>query len=743
MKVATDAGRQRRSLVTALAAALLVTAGVVVAPPPASAALPPVEVTEVVLGGETVTVPMTATASRFNYTRPDLRTYQGSWDSDGYVNSFEITREVAGVGPVTLEVSAGSVVYVPNYGIYVAGQFANVDATGSLTVTQPLSMDVSVREVTYGGSTAEVYCTFRNSDVVTSGQVFADGLAFRIDSTLAAPISACGGHASVIQAALAGPASVELWFPGAHPVAAEEVVSEMVVTPSSAGGTVHDRVAVDVAVTWAPDGVAIGAPGSVQLVRDGTQVSTARLGADGTARFYVDLTTAGLAEYEVVYGGRAVGDVGFPLPSSVPLVFDVEPFPTGRAVSGAIVVNDVVSPVPAGAVWVGGDYDPVSGALGPGALASPVGSVTIPGALMGSIDLVVQQRLVQVGEVGGQVRPDGTVELDPVQFQIDARSASYGGDLQGCVGEPFTVELVGTADVGGLHLTAEDLTLGAAPPGSCAGQANNINDMLGGTVVDLELHVAGDFTPPDAIQTEVAVRSYYGVVDQYNQTILLARVEAAGAGAVTGGVVTFADGGQVLATVPVSAGAANAVVELPFAGARNITASYSGSGRFTGSASSAPVMVTSAPTGQVPVGGLTIAGWPVAPGAAGVLIGSLAPGGSTSWMPMVLSGEVGGVASTAEVRLIQVGTFTKDATGLDATFALQVRSVSAAGATVVPLGCFTLMTVELEADGNGGFTVSSGSSVSYAADWCRYVPLASAWTDALVGPVSGSLSPPA
>jgi hypothetical protein len=736
------AGRAR-SWAAVLLAGLLVVAGAGVAPSPAAGAVVAVEVTEVVLGGEAVTVPVTAPSATSTYTRPDLSSYEGTFDASAVLDWFEITREVEGVGPVTLEVQPNSVNFASLYGgFYLPRQYASVTAGGSLAESGALelSMQVQVRTVNYGGVTTPVTCTVRNSEVATSGQVAADGIAFRVDSTLGAPTTDCGGHAAVIQAALAGPASLELWFPGEHPVASEDVASEVVVTPVAAGGTVHDRVAVDVAVTWAPDGAAIGAPGTVQVLHDGTEVSTASLGPDGTARLYVDLATAGPVEYEVVYGGRAVGDVGFPLPSSAPFVFDAEPFPAGRAVSGAVTVDGVASPMPAGAVWVGGDYDPVGGVVGPGALASPVGSVTIPDAILGSVDLVVQQRLVPVGEVGGQVRPDGTVELDPVQFQVDARSASVGGDLEECVGEPFTVELVGTADASGLHLTAEDLALGAAPPGSCAGQATNINSILGGVAVDLELHVAGDFTPPEGVETSVAVQSWFGEVAQFDQTILSAQVLDAGSDQVGAGTVVFADGGQVLATVPVVAGVANAVVGLSTSGTRVITATYSGAGGFGPSSSSVAVVVTPAPGGGVVAGGLAIAGREVAPGAAGVVVGPLGAGGSTSWAPVVLDGDVGGGSSAAEVRLIQVGAFTGDATDVQATFWLQVRSVSSGGVTVNPLGCVSVVTVDFAADGSGGLVVAAGSSVRMATGWCRH-PLASAWTDALTGPVTGSLAP--
>jgi hypothetical protein len=741
-----DRGRARpapdragRPLLAAFVAAVVVVAGVVGVPAPAASA-PAVEVTGVLVGGASLALPIPATVSTFNYSRADLATFEGSVIAYfPELDWFEITREVDGVGLVTLEVKAG----FPKATAYGLSAFrGDVDAGGTLTMppdSEP-SLRFQVREVTYDGSTAAVTCYLPASAVVGSGQAAVDGVSVRHEGVVGSATGTCGGHAPVIEAALAGPAAVELWFPGANLIASEDLPSQLAVTPLVSSATVHDRIAVDVQVTYAPDGTEIGAPGAVRIYDDGMLVGAGALGVGGSARVHLDLATPGVRHLDVEYEGRYAGGVGFPLPSSGSFDLDVAPFPSGRAVTGTITVDGVASAVPTGAVWTGGAYDPVSGEIGPGALASPVGPVTIPGVLLGN-DLLVQLRLVQVGEVSGQVRPDGTVELEPVLLQVDARSATFVGDLLTCVGTPFPVELHGTADASGLHLAATGLTPGPVPDGSCAGNAANINAALGGAPVDLDLHVAGDFTPPEAIETEVAVQSWFGEVAQFDQTVLTAQVQAVGAGAVVGGTVTFTDAGQVLATVAVTGGVANAVAALPFPGDRVVTATYSGAGRFDGSASSTAVHVTPTPTGPSPLGGLTVSGWEVGPGAAGVVLGPLGAGGSTSWTPVVLDGEVGGVASTAEVRLVQVGDFTGDATDLEATFVLHVRAVSTDGTTVLPLGCVTLVTVELAADGGGGYTVSSGSSARWPTGWCRN-PLASAWTDALTGPVTGSLAPP-
>jgi hypothetical protein len=749
-----DRGRLRPALARAgrpwlavLVAAVVVVTGVAGVAAPVAAA-PAIEVTGVSVGGASVALPIPATVSSFNYSRADLATFEGSVIAYfPELDWFEITREVDGVGPVTLEVKAG----FPKATAYGLSAFmGDVDAGGVLSMppaTEP-SLRFQVREVTHGGATTAVTCWLNGTGVVGSGQATTDGVSVRHEAVLGAATSTCGGHAPVIEAALAGPASVDLWFPGSNLIASEDVPSQLAVTPLATGGTVHDRIAVDVQVTYAPTGTEIGAPGTVRIYDDGALVGTGTLGVSGYARIYLDLATPGDRHYEVVYGGRLAGSVGFPLPSDGSFDLDVAPFPTGRPLSGAVTVKGVPSAMPAGAVWTGADYDPVNGALGDGALASPVGAVSLPGVLLGGT-IVAQLRLIQVDEVGGQVRPDGTVDLDPVQFRVDARSATVAGDLRSCLGAPFEVQFQGTADASGLHLTADGLTTGPVPAGSCAGHGDNINLALGGASVDLEFHVAGDFTPPEVVETQVAVRSWFGEVAQFNQTILLSQVQAVGSGPVatgtgaapvSSGTVAFADGDQVLATVPVVGGVANAVVALPFAGSRVITATYSGAGRLDSSSSSTPVLVTPAPTGPAIVGGLTVAGWEVAPGAAGVVTGPLGAGGATSWAPVVLEGDVGGGSSTAEVRLLQVGDFAGHGPDLQATFVVHVRAVSAGGTTVLPLGCVTLVTVDLVVDGDGVLTVSSGSSARMATGGCRN-PLASAWTDALSGPINGSLAP--
>lgn len=680
-------------------------------------------------GAEPTIEPGSTGRVRYTFGRPEIAL--------DYPQMAEVRleRDLPGVGPV-------SVALQPSYPVVLMGiPWVGIQGTvapgGAVTVTAP-SLGVRVHRITVGGQAWGVRCDAPTTGVVASGQLTEAALSLHHEATVG-PVpetSACpADRAALVDQVLGGSFAIDVVATGTFSLPMPSgVETTTVAVPATSEAVVHDRVRIDVDVTY-PDGSdELPATGTVRLL-DGTTEVGARFLVGGAATLYADPVVEGPAAFTVTYEGPG-------LPSSDVVVIDVAPLPAGRAATGSITIGGVASPLPPGTVWAGGAYDAATGTIGPGHLAGPVGTVVVPNGPFG-LDLVTQSRLVQVGDATGHVLPDGTVVLGPMLLAADARSADLVGSLRDCVSEPFEVTLTGTADADGLHLAQAGIVGAPFPEGSCGGQAVNINNAI--RTLDLSLEVDGDFTPPDPVATTTSVVSWFAGVAQHDQTGLTARVVRDGSSGpepVEDGVVDFLDGDEVVASVAVGGGGtASALVVMGTPGTREVTARYRGGGILASSSGTTSVAVAPAPVGGSLEGSIALGGHVVAVGDGAVLRPPTAGAwtGASAWfLPTALAGAPGSFDDArADVRLIQLAPFTVDSDGVHATFVLHVRSVSSGGATWTPLGCGNLVEVAFAEGTGGGLEVVSGTSSRIPGGWCG--ALGGAWVDELTGPVTGAL----
>ncbi|MGZ4684053.1 MAG: Ig-like domain-containing protein [Acidimicrobiales bacterium] len=323
----------------------------------------------------------------------------------------------------------------------------------------------------------------------------------------------------------------------------------------------------------------------------------------------------------------------------------------------------------------------------------------------------VKYRMHQTAPMTGHVAEDGRVTFDPTALLLEARSYSLSGSvspLSNCTFGPIPMALTGTADAGGLHLHADDTMIPPLPSNGCSGLAGFVNPRIA-VSTDVAFDVSGDFRR-FAPSTPVDVVTYFPSVAQYNQSYFVARVSS-GTDIPTGDV-TFRDGATVLGTAPVDAtGHASLVASMDEPGTRTITAAYGGDSLHGPGSDTTTVEVSPAPTGLAIDGGLSVSGQPLGIGAGSQLVpatgttgaairGDLASSRASLWFtPTTVPLDLPGYGpAQVEVRLFQYGQLSAatvgpegSINGLNGMFVLQVRKVTTAAGTTIPLGCINLV----------------------------------------------------
>lgn len=162
-------------------------------------------------------------------------------------------------------------------------------------------------------------------------------------------------------------------------------------------------------------------------------------------------------------------------------------------VSGAITVNGNAGDLPSGGAFGNSTYDATTGALSAGKFTFPQSSTTIDGGALGNVTVTYQ--LTQTNTSTALVASDGTAAMTAVSMRLSVVSTSLPLPVTPCAFEPIALDLTGTGSAAGLDLEDRSFTV---PPtaNSCGGLASTINAQIAGNNNSIQLHLAGDFTPP-------------------------------------------------------------------------------------------------------------------------------------------------------------------------------------------------------------------------------------------------------
>jgi hypothetical protein len=168
-------------------------------------------------------------------------------------------------------------------------------------------------------------------------------------------------------------------------------------------------------------------------------------------------------------------------------------------VTGTISVNGTSGALPAGGTFGNSTYNGTTGALSSGKFTFPQASTTFHSDDLGT-DVVVNYQLSQTNTSTGQVAPDGVAALSVAHMKLQIVSAFAGGivpiPLGTCVFQPIDFGLSGTGSATGLDLSDASFTIPAVASTDCGGFGDQINSGVAGSNNSLDVHIAGNFTPP-------------------------------------------------------------------------------------------------------------------------------------------------------------------------------------------------------------------------------------------------------
>lgn len=172
---------------------------------------------------------------------------------------------------------------------------------------------------------------------------------------------------------------------------------------------------------------------------------------------------------------------------------------TNFAVTGTISVNGNPGALPSGGTFGNSTYDAATGALSAGKFTFPQATTTFHSDSLG-VDVTVTYQVSQTNTSTGQVAEDGVAALTQAHLKLKAISAMVGfvpvsfGET--CIFDPINVDLAGTGDASGLDLSDEGFVIPTVAPTDCNNFGDQVNDGLAGSNNTLDLHIAGNFTPP-------------------------------------------------------------------------------------------------------------------------------------------------------------------------------------------------------------------------------------------------------
>jgi hypothetical protein len=169
------------------------------------------------------------------------------------------------------------------------------------------------------------------------------------------------------------------------------------------------------------------------------------------------------------------------------------------AVTGTISVNGTPGALPSGGTFGNSTYDTATGAISSGKFTFPQSSTTFHSDTLGA-DVTVTYQLTQTNTSSGQVATDGVAALTGSTLQLQIVSALIAGVIPigvgTCIFQPIPVDLAGTGSAGGLDLSDSSFTIPTVGPTDCGGYGDQINTGVAGSNNSMEIHIAGNFTPP-------------------------------------------------------------------------------------------------------------------------------------------------------------------------------------------------------------------------------------------------------
>jgi hypothetical protein len=169
------------------------------------------------------------------------------------------------------------------------------------------------------------------------------------------------------------------------------------------------------------------------------------------------------------------------------------------AVTGTISVNGNPGALPSGGTFGNSTYNTATGAISSGKFTFPQATTTFHSDDLGA-DVTVTYQITQTNTSTGQVAEDGIAALTQAHLKLKAISAVIGvipisfGET--CIFDPINVDLAGTGDASGLDLSDEGFVIPTVAPTDCNNLGNQVNDGLAGSDNTLDVHIAGNFTPP-------------------------------------------------------------------------------------------------------------------------------------------------------------------------------------------------------------------------------------------------------
>jgi hypothetical protein len=172
---------------------------------------------------------------------------------------------------------------------------------------------------------------------------------------------------------------------------------------------------------------------------------------------------------------------------------------TNFAVTGTISVNGNPGTLPGGGTFGNSTYDTATGAISSGKFTFPQSSTTFHSDTLGA-DVTVTYQLTQTNTSTGQVATDGVAALTGATLKLQIVSALVAGvipiGIGTCVFQPIPVNLAGTGAASGLDLSDSSFTIPTVGPTDCGGYGDQINTGVAGSNNSMQVHLAGNFTPP-------------------------------------------------------------------------------------------------------------------------------------------------------------------------------------------------------------------------------------------------------
>ncbi len=175
-------------------------------------------------------------------------------------------------------------------------------------------------------------------------------------------------------------------------------------------------------------------------------------------------------------------------------VFATAAAATDFTVTGSISINGNTGALPDG-TFLGSSYDPITGAIGAGTFKFPVTTVS-----QGANSLTYQ--LSQTNSSTGLVDGSGVAALSNAAFSVRLINGTYNGFPvtfgASCIFAPINMALTGTATATGLDLAESGFTIPQTTD-NCNNFAALMNPAVSGSSNAIQLHIDGDFAPPDTI----------------------------------------------------------------------------------------------------------------------------------------------------------------------------------------------------------------------------------------------------